>query len=110
MSNLIRLLTVAALVAFAILAVAVGLARHTAALMGPADLILFLALVAAYVLPSILAVHRNCIATGWIVAVNILLGWTLFGWVVALGWAAAGRTMRVPPSAPAPPVRPVPGH
>lgn len=108
MRNAFRLLVVGGLVVFVVLAVAVGLARHTAALMGPADLILFLAVVAVYVLPSILAVQRNCTATGWIIAVNILLGWTLLGWIVALGWAAAGRSMRLPRATP--PVHPLPGH
>ena len=107
MSTLIRLIVGAGLVAVAILAIAIGMARNTAALAAPAHLFLFLAVVALYLVPSALAVHRNCSATGWIIAVNILLGWTLFGWVAALGWAAAGKTAVLPPL---PPVRPVAGH
>ena len=107
MSNLIRLLVASVLVAIAILAIAVGLTRDTAALLAPFNLILFAVGVAVYLLPTLLAVHRNCNSTGWIAALNILLGWTLFGWVIALGWAAAGkRTM--PPTTP--PAHPVLGH
>jgi len=104
MSSLLRLIVGAGLVALAVLAIAIGLARNTAAVAGPAHLILFLALVGLYLVPSGLAVHRNCMATGWIVALNIALGWTLFGWVIALGWAAAGKAAQIPA---APPVHPL---
>jgi hypothetical protein len=107
MSTLLRLVVGAALVAIAILGIALGLAKNTAALSAPAHLILFLAVLALYLVPSGLALHRNCAATGWIVAVNLLLGWTLFGWVAALGWAVSGKAAVLPP---APPVRPVVGH
>ena len=110
MTHLFRLMVAAGLVAVAILAIAVGLARHTAALMGPANLILFLAVVGLYLAPSLLALHRNCTATGWIITLNILLGWTLFGWVAALGWAASGKTWALRPALPRPPIRPVPEH
>jgi Superinfection immunity protein len=107
MNTMLRLVLAGGLVAFAILMVVIGLARNTAALAAPAHLILFLLVVALYLVPSALAVHRNCLATSWIIALNVLLGWTLFGWVVALGWAAAGKTAALPP---APPVRPLAGH
>jgi len=110
MGNMLRLFVAAGLVAFAILVIAIGLARNTAALLAPVHLILFIVLVAAYVLPTALALYRSCAATGWIAALNILLGWTLFGWVVALGWAAGGKISTVHPSTPAPPVQPIPGH
>ena len=41
-----------------------------------------------YLLPSRLAVYKRARHTPWIVAMNVFTGWTLFGWVVALGWAA----------------------
>ena len=107
MSSLLRLIVGAGLVALAVLAIAIGLARNTAAVAGPAHLILFLALVGLYLVPSGLAVHRNCMATGWIVALNIALGWTLFGWVIALGWAASGKPAM---ARPVPRVRQVAGH
>jgi hypothetical protein len=104
---MLRLVVAAVLVAIAVLGIAIGLARNTPALAAPAHLLLFLAVVGLYLLPSGLALHRNCAATGWIVALNILLGWTLFGWVVALGWAVSGKPAVVTAT---PPVRPVAGH
>jgi len=107
MNTMLRLFVGAGLVALAILTIAIGLARNTAALAAPAHVLLFLALVALYLAPSGLALHRNCTATRWIIALNVLLGWTLFGWVIALGWAASGKAVALPP---VPPVRPVTGH
>ena len=46
------------------------------------------ALAALYVLPSVVALakrHRNGHA---VVALNLLAGWTIIGWIVALVWAA----------------------
>jgi len=40
-----------------------------------------------YFLPSILAFARNKRDTGAILVLNILLGWTVIGWVIALVWA-----------------------
>lgn len=50
-------------------------------------LIIVLVLVVVHFLPSIIAFrrgHHNRIA---ILVLNILLGWTFIGWVVALVWA-----------------------
>lgn len=47
----------------------------------------FLVLLALYLLPSIIAVsrnNRNCVA---LICLNVLLGWTLLGWVGALVWS-----------------------
>ena len=107
MSTQLRLIAGTVLVAVAILTIAIGLARNTAALAAPAQVLLFLAVVALYLTPSGVALHRNCTATRWIIALNVLLGWTLFGWVIALGWAASGKAAVFPP---APPVRPIVGH
>lgn len=106
MSHLVRLFVAAGLAAFGILVIAVGLARHNADLLAPFHLFAFLALVGLYVVPSALAVYRNCVAVAWIIALNILLGWTFIGWVVALGWAASGKVAVVhstlpPPAGPA---------
>jgi hypothetical protein len=107
MNTLLRLVAGAGLMALAFLALAIGLARNTSAIAGPAYPILFLFVVALYLVPGGLALHRNCAAAWWIVALNILAGWTLFGWVIALGWAAAGK-VAVPP--PPPPVRQIAGR
>lgn len=45
------------------------------------------ALLAGYLLPSIIAIARKAPSTGSTVVINILLGWTLAGWVVALALA-----------------------
>jgi hypothetical protein len=110
MSNLFRLFVAAGLVVCAILGIAVGLARNTAALAAPAHLILFIAAIGLYLVPTALALHRNCRATGWILALNVLLGWTMFGWVIALGWAASGKTWTGPHTTPPSPVLHVSGR
>ena len=54
---------------------------------GIGTLIIVLVLVIVHFLPSIIAFrrgHHNRIA---ILVLNILLGWTFIGWVVALVWA-----------------------
>ena len=40
-----------------------------------------------YFLPSILALARNKRDTTAILVLNILLGWTVIGWAIALIWA-----------------------
>lgn len=41
-------------------------------------------IIAAYWFPSILAFMRHVPAKGQVVVVNLFLGWTVIGWVVAL--------------------------
>ncbi len=45
----------------------------------------------AYFLPTIVAGMRDHSSTGAIGALNLLLGWTFLGWVVALVWSLAGQ-------------------
>lgn len=40
-----------------------------------------------YAAPAFIAAYRNHPNVAAIVALNILLGWTFLGWVVALVWA-----------------------
>lgn len=40
-----------------------------------------------YFLPTYLAVENNHYNTGAICALNVLMGWTFIGWVVALVWS-----------------------
>jgi RsiW-degrading membrane proteinase PrsW (M82 family) len=43
--------------------------------------------IAVYFLPTIVAASRHKRSENAIVALNLLLGWTLIGWIVALVWA-----------------------
>ena len=73
---------------------AVGLARNDEALLAPFRLILFASGLAVYLLPAALAHGRNCREAVWITTVNILLGWTVIGWLATLGWAVSGRVRK----------------
>lgn len=53
----------------------------------------FLLVLALYFLPSIVAVARKVTHQGSVVVINLFLGWTFIGWVVAL--AMASRTNRI---------------
>src|SRR4051812_36607559 len=63
-----------------------------------AALLMFGAVVAAvitlYLLPSLVAAVRGAPDLGSIVAVNVLLGWSLIGWVLALALALRDRPDR----------------
>ena len=61
--------------------------------------VLVILLVIAYIFPAALATHRNCKARAAIVIVDLFLGWTFVGWVVALAWAASGETLPGAPQA-----------
>lgn len=47
-----------------------------------------------YLLPTLIGLTREVPDIGSVVVINLLLGWTLIGWVVALAMAA--RTIRDP--------------
>jgi hypothetical protein len=49
------------------------------------------ALLAGYLLPSIIAIARKAPSAGSAVVINVLLGWTLIGWAVALAVAFRSR-------------------
>jgi len=95
MTHLLRVLIIGGLAALAVLSFGLGMAHNTAALLGPAHLLLFVLAIALYLAPTGLALYRDSAWVGWIAALNVLLGWTLFGWVIAMGWAAASRTQAV---------------
>ena len=48
--------------------------------------------VSLYFIPAIVAMMRRHRNAGAIFLTNLLLGWTLFGWVVALIWSATANT------------------
>lgn len=53
-----------------------------------------LVVLALYFVPSIVAVARKVTHQGSVIVINVFLGWTFIGWVVAL--AMACRTSQVP--------------
>lgn len=50
--------------------------------------LLIVLLIVLYILPSIVSAARTTRNTAGIIILNLLLGWTLLGWVGALVWAA----------------------
>ena len=67
--------------------------------------IIGLLLLALYFLPAVVAKLRAHHQRGAILALNILLGWTLLGWVIAFVWAltAVKPVAVAAPEAPASP-------
>lgn len=53
----------------------------------------FVIAVALYFLPTIIGMHKR--NTGAIFVLNLFLGWTLVGWVVALVWALTAEPAMV---------------
>jgi hypothetical protein len=53
-----------------------------------------------YFLPLWVAFTRKCKAGAGIGVVNLFLGWTFIGWVVALAWAACGEPKPNAPNLP----------
>jgi hypothetical protein len=53
-------------------------------------LLVLLILIAIYFAPSMVASQRHHPATATF-ALNVLLGWTFIGWVMALVWALANE-------------------
>lgn len=78
---------------------------------GVVGVFVLLALLAFYFLPTIIASSRRHLNGTAIFVLNLLLGWTLLGWVLALVWSFTSAT--APPPAPrgaaqqAPPPPPV---
>jgi len=110
MNHLLRATVIGGIVMVGFLAIAMGLARQDSNLLAPVHLLLLLMGLAAYLIPTVLAMYRDCKATVWIAVVNVFLGWTIFGWVVALGWAACAQTRPAPPVMQATPTHPILGH
>ncbi len=65
--------------------------------------VIFLLIVGVlYFLPSIVAVQRRHSNQAPIFIVNLLTGWTLIGWVIALAWSLSAQ--KTPPGPPVPQV------
>ncbi len=50
-----------------------------------------LAVISVYFFPLWIAMARECKARAGIAILNLFLGWTFVGWVVALTWASVGE-------------------
>lgn len=59
-------------------------------------LLIIIALVLLYFLPAIVAQQRGHHNTGAILLLNVLLGWTVLGWIVALVWSATAVSLPRP--------------
>ena len=66
----------------------------------------FILLAAAYFAPAIVALSRHVPNTGSVVIVDLLLGWTVIGWIVAMAMAVRSK----PAAAAPPPVMPQQGQ
>lgn len=71
-------------------------------------LIIFLFFAAMYFIPVIVAGIRKVPNLGSVIVINLFLGWTLVGWVVALAMAARSQPPQMGPVVvnPAPPPQP----
>ena len=58
---------------------------------GPGPFLLLAGLL-FYFLPTVISWNRSHQQTGPIIILNVLLGWTFLGWVVALAWSASAVT------------------
>jgi hypothetical protein len=57
----------------------------------PVHLLIWLAALAIYFTPAIVAWTRHASRRGWATVINVFFGWTVFGWIVALVMACRGR-------------------
>ncbi len=53
------------------------------------NLIFILSIVILYLLPSIVEIKRGTKYTSGIFLLNLLLGWTILGWIASLIWAVS---------------------
>ena len=56
------------------------------------ELVGLLLFAVSYFFPSIIAFIRGHLSSVAIAVFNLLLGWTIFGWIAALVWAFTGNT------------------
>ena len=66
----------------------------------PEVIVLFVlgALFALYMLPTIVAHFRKKRNLAAILLVNLLLGWSVIGWIVAMVWAVATESVDITPA------------
>lgn len=58
------------------------------------DWLLFLPFGSAYFIPTFVAMRRHHRNTVVIASVNIVLGWTILGWMISLSWALSHNTRK----------------
>ena len=58
------------------------------------SLLIMLAIFGGYLLPSLVARARRHRNVNAITVLNLFLGWTVLGWLVALIWASTDNTTR----------------
>ena len=58
---------------------------------------------AVHFLPTIIAGVRHARNFGWILVINLLLSWTVIGWIIALIWAIRDTPRYVVAYLPPPP-------
>lgn len=67
-------------------------------------LMFVLPFLALHFLPAIIAAARHARNFGWILLANLLLSWTVIGWIVALIWSICDApryaVMYLPPPSP----------
>ncbi len=59
---------------------------------------LFLLFWALYFIPAIVAYRRGHAQLPLIIAINLLLGWTVLGWILTLVWSLTGEEAPKPPT------------
>ncbi|NED88858.1 superinfection immunity protein [Streptomyces sp. SID11233] len=62
--------------------------------MSISGLVLIVVIVLAYFVPTVVAFTRGVSNSGSVFVLNLFLGWTLVGWVVALAMAARSTEPR----------------
>jgi uncharacterized membrane protein len=60
------------------------------------NVIMLMLVVIIYMLPTLIAFSREHLRRQGVTVLNILLGWTLIGWIVVFLWAALGRAEAQP--------------
>jgi len=66
---------------------------------GVLAIVIFFGAIALYFLPTIVGISRKKKNLAPIVIINLLLGWTIIGWIVALVWALAVEVVDTLPAA-----------
>ena len=62
---------------------------HSSGLGTPFAIIVFLCAAVLYFAPSVVAYRKHATAAPGILITNVVFGWTILGWFIALIWAAS---------------------